>query len=216
MSMLAVLTPGTPATEALGRVLDAKAIPAQLQGVDSSSAAAILEKDHLRLAAQLVAGWLSTRESVWWGCLCSAQLMKVGTSPGASERLQAVLAWVKEPGDARREAIGPLDDMTGTPVDMLAQAVAFTTDNLSPNKDHPVACPTALAHRMVAQSVLLAIDHWPGPNKNECLAHFVELGLDVAEGQHMWTKGALPLHPGLRRGADPTTIRKTGKIWENW
>ena len=42
MSMLAVLTPGTPATEALGRVLDAKAIPAQLQGVDSSSAAAIL------------------------------------------------------------------------------------------------------------------------------------------------------------------------------
>lgn len=52
MSMLAVLTPGTPATEALGRVLDAKAIPAQLQGVDSSSAAAILEKDHQRLAAR--------------------------------------------------------------------------------------------------------------------------------------------------------------------
>ena len=60
MSMLAVLTPGTPATEALGRVLDAKAIPAQLQGVDSSSAAAILEKDHQRLAAQLErVAWVS-------------------------------------------------------------------------------------------------------------------------------------------------------------
>lgn len=213
MAELSVLTPASPAAEALARAMAAESAEAG----DSSAAAARLSGANPRRALQLIAGWLSTRESVWWGCLCAAQILKAGVEPGPAALLAKVLAWVKDPTPANRDAVGGILDIDGdTPAHLLARAVSFTTDNLSPCKEHPVACPTNLAHRMVAMAVLACADLWPGPNRDECEAHFVDLGLDVSEGLHLWAKGALPLHPGLRKGADPTTFRKTGNIWEKW
>ena len=96
-------------------------------------------------------------------------------------------------------------------------AVGFCTDNISPSKDHPVACPPGVVHKMVALSILAAANKWPGPNRKECLHHFIELGLDVAEGKHLWAEGAVPRHPGLRgNDAFSTSLRGSGNIWENW
>jgi hypothetical protein len=69
---------------------------------------------------------------------------------------------------------------------------------------------------MVGLSILSAASLWPGSNRKECLFHFIELGLDVAEGEHLWADGAIPPHPGLRGGGSPTGLRSSGNIWENW
>ena len=213
MAELPVLTPASPAAEALARAM----APGAAEAGDSSAAAARLAADNPRRAMELIAGWLSTRESVWWGCLCAAQILKAGGEPGPGPLLAKVLNWVKDPSAANRDAVGAILEIEGdTPAHLLARAISFTTDNMSPSKDQPVACPTPLAHRMVAMAALAAADLWPGPNRRECEDHFVDLGLDVSEGLHLWAKGAVALHPGLRKGADPTTFRKTGNIWEKW
>jgi len=217
MSQLAVLAPSTPAGEALARSADKADVPPEVGGMASAAAVGTLMKNNPRMLVRLIAGWLSTREAVWWGCLCQSQLLKVHQTPGPTERLKAIVNWVKEPGDATRAAVGAPGDGDSTPVDMLASAVGFCTDNISPSKDHPVACPPGVVHKMVALSILAAANKWPGPNRKECLHHFIELGLDVAEGKHLWAEGAVPKHPGLRgNDAFSTSLRGSGNIWENW
>jgi len=207
MSQLAVLAPSTPAGEALARSADKADVPPEVGGMASAAAVGALMKNNPRMLVRLIAGWLSTREAVWWGCLCQSQLLKVHETPGPTERLKAIVNWVKEPGDATRAAVGAPGDGDSTPVDMLASAVGFCTDNISPSKDHPVACPPGVVHKMVALSILAAANKWPGPNRKECLHHFIELGLDVA----------VPKHPGLRgNDAFSTSLRGSGNIWENW
>jgi hypothetical protein len=217
MSLLPVLTPAAPAREALVRSVDSKEIPPDLGAVASIGAVTHLMGDNPRLLVKLIAGWLSTREAIWWSCLCQSQLLKVKEIPGPLDRLKAVVNWVKEPTDANRDAVGKPGDGDSSPVGMLSEAVAFCTTNISPAKDHPVPCPPGVVHKMVALSILTAANQWPGPNRKECLHHFIELGLDVAEGKHLWAEGAIPKHPGLRGNETPIPgMRGSGNIWEKW
>jgi len=216
MTLLSVLTPNSPASEALLRSVDKKDIPDDLGALASSGAVANLIQSNPKMLVKLIAGWLSTREAVWWGCLCQSQLLKVREIPGPLEKLKAVVNWVKDPNDANRNAVGKPGDTDSSPVGMLSQAVIFCTDNISPAKEYPVACPPGVVHKMVGLSILSAASLWPGSNRKECLFHFIELGLDVAEGEHLWADGAIPPHPGLRGGGSPTGLRSSGNIWENW
>lgn len=217
MSQLPVLSPNASAGEALARVMDPSDIPPGVAPLSSTSAVASLLKDQPRVAVRLIAGWLSTREAIWWAALCQAQIVKVGANPGPQNKLKAIVAWVKDPEEKSWNAVaretGPADN---SPVGILAQAVTLTAENISPVKEHPVTCSPGLAHRMAAVSILGALAAWPGPNRNECLHHFIELGLDVSEGKHLWAPNAMGSHPGLRPGSQPTTPRGTGNIWEKW
>ena len=217
MGLLDCLYPEAPATEALGRVLPAKEIPTDLASLNSSVAVGLLQKKNPAMAVRLIAGWLSSREALWWGALCQAQLVKVKAQVGRPELLNQVVNWIRDPGDSNREAVGlPGDNSDSSPIGLLAQAVVFTTDNLSPLKDHPVACPPGMTHRMVAVAVLGAAVCWPGKKQADCLNHFIALGLDVADGLHLWKEGALPGHPGLRAGSFSSFGRPIGNIWEDW
>ena len=215
MSLLPVLAPATPASEALARVMNAADIPESGRG--SANAVADWAESDPGLALRLIAGWLSTREAIWWSALCQAQLLKVAGNPGPVPLLSAIIGWTCEPSDKTRAAVGaPGDRGDASPVAMLAQAVAFTTDNLSPVKNHPVPCPPGVAHRMVALSVLTAVKLWPGSNGGDCRQHFIELGLDVSDGKLPWTPDLAPSHPGLRPVIVVPPRRTDGNIWENW
>jgi len=70
---------------------------------------------------------------------------------------------------------------------------------------------------MVALSVLAAADAWPEPGRAACLAHFLELGLDVSECKLTWQDSGIDMHPGLRPAPTSRNGRRTlGNIWENW
>ena len=218
MSLLEVLVPGSPVAQAYGRVADARDLPAELCACDCGRAVAGMIRDTPNQAARLIAGWLSTREAIWWGLLCESQLLDLKLAEIKPPRLQAILNWVREPGDTTRVAVGQLaDEPDNSSLGLLAQAVVYTTNNLSPVQNSPVACPGGLAHRLVALSVLSGANRWPEAERPACLRHFLELGLDVAEGKHLWTPGAIPLHPGLRPGSNVAKPKaRIGNIWENW
>ena len=217
MSMLPALAPASPVAQAYGRLGDVNELLPALCATASVDAAAGLIRENPRTAARLIAGWLSTREAIWWGALCQSQLLDhVPARPDAA-LLKAVIAWVRQPGDAERAVVEKANAKPAAPLGALARAVEFTTGNMSPVAKHPVACPAGVAHRMVAVSVLGAVDLWPAANRESCLAHFLELGLDVSECKLHWSGDAEAARRGLR--PLPGQVRDTKRlhnIWENW
>ncbi|RLS37313.1 MAG: hypothetical protein DWH82_10965 [Planctomycetota bacterium] len=217
MALLACLKPESPADEALRRVMGADDIPAEAHGLTSSAAAALWVGKNPAMAIRLIAGWLSTREAIWWGALCQAQLVKVNAAVGPHEVLTQVVNWVREPVEHNREVLGKPGRGDSSPIGLMAQGVVLTLDNLSPLKDHPVACPAGLAHRMTGLAVLAAASRWPGRKRADCLNHFVALGVDVADGLHLWADEAMDRHAGLRLGSVTTSgTHPSGNIWEKW
>ena len=76
---------------------------------------------------------------------------------------------------------------------------------------------TWIDQAIMALSVLAAADEWPEPGQAACLAHFLELGLDVSDCKLPWQETAIEKHPGLRHDTNPIKgSKKLGNIWENW
>jgi len=217
MSMLPALAPESPVAQAYGRVGEVRDLSPILCATASVDAAAGLIRDDPGTAARLVAGWLSTREAIWWGALCQSQLLDLASCRPEAELLKSVIAWAREPADATRLAVEKANTDPASPLGALAKAVAFTTANMSPVAKHPVPCPAGVAHRMVAVSVLRSADCWPAANRRECLAHFLVLGLDVSECKLHWTGDGEPARRGLRPLPKPARdTRRLHNIWENW
>ncbi len=241
MPLLERLKPSSPSSEALGRVWNSSEFPPQLSGLNSTRAVGLLGKEDPGMAVRLIAGWLSTREAIWWAALCQAQLLKVNTQAGPREALDLIVAWVIHPDAKTGESLGKQDESAdANPIHLLTLAVRLTEDNLSPAKDHPVSAPSGLANKLAGLSILTAASRWPGKNRKACLDHFVQLGLDVTEGEHSWdlkeTKNAKEvrlateakdthdpqapagrkLKPGLRPSNQKPAQRGSGNIWENW
>ena len=214
-ALLGVLGPRSRASAALARVVDPASIPAHIGGLSCHDAAALLARDDQRMAIRLLAGWLSTREAVWWACLCLEQILKWGGDIGSPALLTRVAQWVnlQDPAIANELAAAALGQK---PVDMLAAAVSLTRDNISPDVKHPVAPKPGLAHRMTALAILGASSPIPESYRQPCLHHLIELGLDVAECLHPWVEKAIPYHPGLRSESARAVLATTGNIWENW
>jgi len=215
MVVLNVLEPQAKATVALGRVMDPAEAPAQVAGLSSSDAAQLLAREDPRMAVRLIAGWLSTREAIWWGALCLAQVRKSGADIGSAEALRRVVRWVGSPDAPNTEALAA-DDEGLAPAAMLARAVLLTRDNISPAKGHPVAPKPGMANRMAAAAILAALARWPAKGRKACLDHLVNLGFDVAECLHLWEERAITNHPGLRSVSARAFLSTSGNIWENW
>lgn len=215
MGVLSVLQPTAKAAEALGRVMDPRKVPAALGGLASSEAAQLLARENPRMAIRLIAAWLSTREAVWWGALCLAQVRKSNADIGSAEALRRVVAWVAAPEAPNAEALA--GDAEGLmPTALLARAVLLTRDNISPAKGHPVAPKSGMANRMTGGAILAALARWPAKSRKACLDHLVNLGLDVAECLHLWEERAITNHPGLRSVSSRAFLSTSGNIWENW
>lgn len=214
MPLLGVLEPRSRASVALERVVDAASIPPAVGGLSCHDAAALLSRDNPPMAIRLIAGWLSSREAVWWAALCLAQVSRCGADTGSRTAFARIVQWVNQPDAAAAqldsEALG------SSPVSMLAAAVTLTRDNISPDARHPVAPRAGLAHRMAALSILSAAALWPADSRKACVNHLVQLGLDVAECLHLWRDKAIPYHPGLRSESARSVPPTTGNIWEKW
>ena len=214
-ALLEVLGPRSRAAVALGRVVDPASIPAHIGGLSCHDAVALLARDDQRMAIRLLAGWLSTRESIWWACLCLEQILKWGADIGSPALLARVAQWVNHQDQAIANELAALAPGQ-KPVDILAAAVSLTRENLSPDAKHPVAPKPGLAHRMAALAIITASDLLPASCRKECDHHLIELGLDVAECLHLWAEHAIPYHPGLRSESARAVFSTTGNIWENW
>jgi hypothetical protein len=133
---------------------------------------ALLAKQKFVAAVDFMAHALPLREGIWWGCLCMQH--GYGDNLTAAERAAAIAAvqWVFEPGEETRAAAKSPAEAAGpaTPAGALAMAVSL-------------AGPPSL--KAVANAVKLAsIKVEPIQIANVQRA-FVELGLEVAEGQHL-------------------------------
>jgi len=218
MSLLPALAPHSPVALAYGRLGDVRDLPPALCAMESDKALGLIIRENPRRATRVIAGWLSTREAIWWAALCQTQLQEIPEKQPEPEILKAVIDWVRQPGEMTRV---PFNDAQMRPgsvsLGYLVNAITLTRDSLSPIDKTPVACPTGLAHRMVALSVLATVDAWPEPGRPACLAHFLELGLDVSECKLSWQPPGADKHPGLRPALQPRNGRRTlGNIWENW
>ncbi|MFM7541558.1 MAG: DUF6931 family protein [Planctomycetota bacterium] len=215
MVILNGLDPQAKASMALGRVMDGSDVPAPIAALSSTEAAVRLAKEDPRMAIRLIAGWLSTREAVWYAALCLAQVRQAGADIGDSEALARVVKWVKSPDGPNTEALAA-NGRDQSPASLLARAVLQTRDNISPAKSNPVAPKPGMANRLAAMAILGAAARWPGKNRGACVAHLVELGLDVAECLHLWEERAIANHPGLRATSSRAFLSTSGNIWENW
>ena len=218
MSLLPVLAPHSPVALAYGRLGDVRDLTPALCAIESAKAIGVMNKENPRKAARVIAGWLSTREAVWWAALCQSQLMEIPGIQPETEILKAVIEWVRQPGEATR---APFNNQQMKPASVslghLVAAVTLTRDSLSPVEKSPVPCPAGLAHRMVALSVLAGAELWPSSNRPPCLAHFLELGLDVSEGKLHWTGSGQAVRHGLRPLPQASMGHKRlHNIWENW
>ncbi len=218
MTLLATLAPHSPVAQAYGRVGDPRDLPALLGATNCANAMAGLRREQPNQAARVIAGWLSTREAIWWGALCQSQLLELEGHDQAVETLKSVVLWVREPGEPSRLAVANREKAKeSASLAQLATAVTLTAESLSPYGASPVAAPMGLAHRMAALSVLAAANEWPTTGRKDCLDHFLEMGLDVSECKYPWSEVPLAPHPGLRPTiANPHGRRKLGNIWEDW
>src|SRR6516165_6375405 len=70
---------------------------------------------------------LAKREAVWWACLCLRSVSDPMRKPKQAEALKAVLRWVVEPSEERRQAAGKAGKAAtfGTPIGAIAMCVSF-------------------------------------------------------------------------------------------
>jgi len=209
MSLLPVLAPHSPVALAYGRLGDVRDLTPALCAIESAKAIGVMNKENPRKAARVIAGWLSTREAVWWAALCQSQLLEIPGIQPETEILKAVIEWVRQPGEVTR---APFNNQQMKPASVslghLVAAITLTRDSLSPVEKSPVPCPAGLAHRMVALSVLAAADEWPEPGRAACLAHFLGWMSPIASSPGM--------RPPSRNTPDCGMIPTRSRAGRNW
>ena len=102
MSLLPALAPHSPVALAYGRLGDVRDLPPALCAIESDKAIGVMSREDPRRAARVIAGWLSTREAVWWAALCQTQLLEMAEHQAEPGILKAVIDWVRQPVEATR------------------------------------------------------------------------------------------------------------------
>ena len=143
-------------------------------------AAAGLDAEARRFLAQA----LPKREAVWWGVLGVSEFAEP-VEPSQVETLKAARRWAADPSDANRRIAwdvaqaGELDNPSG----LLAMAVFFSGDSLTPADLTPIAPPGYLAGDAVANALTLATVQKEPAKAGEKAAALLRIGLEVASGK---------------------------------
>lgn len=168
-------------------------------------------------AIKFLAAWLPPRESIWFGCLGVWQVYRLLGQPGAREILDKITDYIKQPTEEKLAGLGVQKELRKdrSTMGMLAQAVIYSGNNISPYPKKPVKPKPSLVGITVANALIAAASKWPGKDRNACLDQYIEMGLDIAEGKHLWAPNPGQNYPGLREGSKTTSIfEKPRNIWD--
>lgn len=152
--------------------------------------ALLRQKGLLADAIRFTAASLPRRSAVWWGCLCLWERQRSEADAVAAAALQATVAWVMDPTDARRRAAGEVARAAGlgTPAGGLAQAVFFCGGSLS-RPGLPIVAPDpTLTAKTVAAAILLASRQAPAKQVAEFQKRFLDLAQEMAATDPPWMK----------------------------
>jgi hypothetical protein len=147
-----------------------------------------LVQGHLHAdAIRFLAYTLPKREAVWWACLCVDRILGPGPPPLAAA-LAVARAWVIEPSDDNRRAALPAAEAAevGTPAGCAAAAAYFSGGSLARPELPAVAPGEHITAHLVASALMLAAVIRQPEKSVEKLASFLQLGREVASGQHLW------------------------------
>ncbi len=140
----------------------------------SRLAASGTAKDALGFAAFI----LPRREAVWW----AVQSLKIMLPGAASDPgLKAAEAWVREPGDATRQAAlaaGERGD-SEAPGTWAALAAGYSGGSMSTS--HPVPSPPDLTAKSVRIGVVLAYGRVPATQREAVLRSSIEACIRLAD-----------------------------------
>ncbi|MEX1232596.1 MAG: FHA domain-containing protein [Planctomycetaceae bacterium] len=138
-------------------------------------------------AVQFLAYALPKRDAVWWTCLCVRH-----ANPELNETKRQVLdlveRWVREPNDDLRHEImaqASKSDMQSSS-DWAGVSAFWSGGSIAPKGSPAVEAADDLAGKAVSGAVLIASTEQT-PRQVESLREaFIDLGLEIAKGQHLW------------------------------
>lgn len=177
----------------------------------------LVSKGHRTDAIRFLAAWLPPREALWFGCLGVWQVYRLLGQPGAKELLDKIIDYINQPTEASLISLGPLKEIRkdGSTMGLLALAAVFSGNNISPYPKKPLKPKPGLVGISVANALISASTKWQGKDRNACLDQFIEMGLDIAEGKHLWGPNPGQNYPGLRGGSSPNSMfEKPRNIWD--
>jgi hypothetical protein len=149
----------------------------------------LIQKDLFMDAVHFVARTLSIREAAWWATVCSKPV--AGAPAPVADAHKKADGWVHEPGDDLRRAAHDAAQLAGvgTPVGLACEAIFFAEGSIGPKDMQAIPPPPGLAHKMAANSIILAsvADPKTIPAK---FKHHLTIGQDVAAGKNRWKEKA--------------------------
>jgi len=167
-------------------------------------------------AVKFIAGWLPPREALWFATLGVWQVARLQPGTAQREIIDQVVAYVTEPSQGAWSAFGSLTQAAkdSSPTGLLIQAAILTGDNICPYPKKTIRPKPGLAGKAAANALVAAASKWPGKDRNACLDSFIALGLEIAEGKHLWAPNPDQKYPGLRTASRDSMFGKTRNIWE--
>lgn len=144
----------------------------------------LVEEDRLQEASRFLAHALPKREAVWWACLCVREAMQDAGDESAEELVTLAETWVRKPTDEnRRSAMAAAEDAGfDSPASWAAIAAFWSGDSLTPADLPPVAPSDELTGTAVAAATMLAALTGDPVTAPDRFRHFLERGVDVAQG----------------------------------
>jgi len=144
-------------------------------------AQAELYEDAIRFAAH----YLTPREAVWWGCLCTWQAFRKQPPAAEARTLDVVSRWVIEPSEERRRAAHRQAHTAGLSyvASHLALAAFYSGGSISLADQPHVDPPADQSARAVAAGVLLACRKVANPFRSAYPRHCLKLAGDVSRGE---------------------------------
>lgn len=151
---------------------------------------ALVTRELLGDAAQLVAHALPPRESVWWAWWCARRALDPDApdAAAASRALAAAEQWIAQPTDEHRraamtaaEVVGP-----GTSAGCAGLAAFFSAGSIAPVGAPDTVAPPFLAAKVVAGGVMLAAAAPPAAQSAERYRLFITQGLEVGRRIGLW------------------------------
>jgi len=134
-------------------------------------------------AITFCANWLSSREAVWWGCLCAWHVQRTAVPAASVAAYQAIVRWLREPTEPNRRALeaAARGAGVGSPAGSLALAGFVSTGSIAPPNCPAVEASPSQSHTIVAGAVQLA-----AVSAASCRPFFL-LASDVAHHRLKWT-----------------------------